>query len=52
LFESEASDGIWSGLTDNYLRVQAPAKGDLSAQYRPVTLTRFSGGIVTGKLAA
>lgn len=52
LFESEASEGVWSGLTDNYLRVQAPALGDLSAQYLPVTLTRLKGGIVTGKLAA
>ena len=52
LFESEASEGVWSGLTDNYLRVLAPATDDLSARYMPVTLTRFSGGIVTGKLAA
>ncbi len=43
LWESQSSSGIWSGLTDNYIRVYARSDEDLTNKILPVRLTKISG---------
>ncbi len=50
LFETE-KDGLWSGLTDNYIRVRVPSSESLSNQLRPVKLQAIEGMTMTGVLA-
>lgn len=54
LWEEESTPGLWSGLTDNYLRVlsRAPSGGkSLANQVSPVRLTSLSGGAVLGEIS-
>ena len=39
LWEKRSGDGIWSGLTDNYVRVYTKSSEDLTNQLLPVRLT-------------
>lgn len=50
LFEHRVRSGRLSGLTANYLRVEAPTDDALVNQIRPVTLTGILGGSCTGRL--
>jgi threonylcarbamoyladenosine tRNA methylthiotransferase MtaB len=45
---------VWSGLTDNYLRVlaAAPAELDLHNRVTPVRLTRLDGDVLWGEITA
>jgi len=38
LWEKQSSDGVWSGVTDNYIRVYAKSDQDLGNQLLPVKL--------------
>lgn len=54
LWEEESAPGLWSGLTDNYLRVlgRAPSVGtSLANQVCPVRLASLSGGALLGEIA-
>jgi len=44
------SDGIWSGLTDNYIKVYTKSDKDLTNQLLPVKLVKINGDGVWGKL--
>ena len=39
LWERELENGIWTGLTDNYIRVYSKSDEDLTNQLLPVKLT-------------
>jgi threonylcarbamoyladenosine tRNA methylthiotransferase MtaB len=49
----EGGEVVWSGLTDNYLRIQtaAPAGLDLHNRITPVRLTRVEGESLWGEMA-
>jgi len=50
--EEEGRD-VWSGLTDNYLRVMtaAPAKVDLHNRLTPLRLIRVEGDVLWGEIS-
>jgi len=48
LFETRNQSGLFTGLTDNYIRVGVPAEADLSNQLRPVRLTGAMDGLALG----
>ncbi|MBI2854946.1 MAG: tRNA (N(6)-L-threonylcarbamoyladenosine(37)-C(2))-methylthiotransferase MtaB [Chloroflexi bacterium] len=52
LWEEKAGTGvgIWSGLTDNYVRVTARSSGDLRNAVLPATLRKISGANVWGEV--
>jgi hypothetical protein len=52
LWEKEASpgSGLYTGLTDNYLRVIAPASTSVTNQIRPVRITGICGEALAGQL--
>jgi len=47
----QQSDGIWSGLTDNYIKVYTRSDEDLTNKLLPVKLVEVSGDGVWGELA-
>ncbi|GAH11674.1 unnamed protein product, partial [marine sediment metagenome] len=49
LWEKQSSDGIWSGLTDNYIRVYTKSNKDLTNKLLPVKLTKISSDGVWGE---
>ena len=51
LFESIGKDGLWTGLTDNFIRVGVAASGSLANQMRRVRLTGAMEHAALGKLA-
>ncbi len=51
LFETRTRGGLWSGLTENYLRVQAASSDDLRDCIRPVRLEKRAGESIRGELA-
>lgn len=51
LFETRNQSGLFTGLTDNYIRVGVPAESDLSNQLRPVRLTGAMDGLALGSAA-
>jgi threonylcarbamoyladenosine tRNA methylthiotransferase MtaB len=51
LFETRNQSGLFTGLTDNYIRVGVPAEADLSNQLRPVRLTGAMDGLALGSAA-
>lgn len=51
LFESTGKDGLWTGLTDNFIRVSVAGSGSLANQLRQVRLTGVMEHAVLGKLA-
>jgi len=48
LFESRHRSGLFTGLTDHYIRVGVPADDDLSNQIRSVRLTGAMDGLAIG----
>ncbi|HOW36545.1 MAG TPA: tRNA (N(6)-L-threonylcarbamoyladenosine(37)-C(2))-methylthiotransferase MtaB [Candidatus Omnitrophota bacterium] len=50
LFEQK-KDGLWTGLTDNYVRVKAGSQKNLRNQLLSVSLKQISGQAITGCLA-
>jgi threonylcarbamoyladenosine tRNA methylthiotransferase MtaB len=48
LWEKRADDGVWSGLTDNYIKVYTRSDEDLTNQLLPVTVTEMWGDGVWG----
>lgn len=51
LFESMGKDGLWTGLTDNFIRVSVAGSGSLANQLRQVRLTGVMEHAALGKLA-
>jgi threonylcarbamoyladenosine tRNA methylthiotransferase MtaB len=43
-------DPVWSGLTDNYLRVRAPSPQDLANRFTPVRLVALAGDGLRGEI--
>ena len=50
LWERRRRDGLWSGLTDNYLRVVAHAECNLHNRLAPVRLVAARDGCLVGRL--
>ncbi len=50
LWEQQSSDGTWSGLTDNYLKVYTKSNEDLSNKLLSVKLAEANGDGVWGKI--
>ncbi len=50
LWETRRADGLWSGLTDNYIRVFAHSEHSLTNSLRPARLLALDGGGVRGEL--
>jgi threonylcarbamoyladenosine tRNA methylthiotransferase MtaB len=48
LWEKQAAYGVWSGLTDNYIRVYTRSDEDLTNRLLPVTVTEVRGDGVWG----
>ncbi|HEY78828.1 MAG TPA: tRNA (N(6)-L-threonylcarbamoyladenosine(37)-C(2))-methylthiotransferase MtaB [Dehalococcoidia bacterium] len=48
LWEKRAADGVWSGLTENYIKVYTRSDEDLTNQLLPVTVTEMWGDGVWG----
>ncbi|MCP4538142.1 MAG: tRNA (N(6)-L-threonylcarbamoyladenosine(37)-C(2))-methylthiotransferase MtaB [Chloroflexi bacterium] len=48
LWEQRRRDGLWTGLTDNYLRVVAPAECDLHNRITPTQLLAVQDGHLVG----
>ena len=48
LFETRNQSGLFTGLTDNYIRVGVPAEADLNNQLTPVRLTGAMDGLALG----
>ena len=48
LWEKRSGDGVWSGLTDNYIRVYAKSDKDLTNKLLPVKLAEIRGDGVWG----
>lgn len=51
LWEDE-HDGLWSGLTDNYIRIKALSKNSLANTFRPVYLQHIDQHCLTGQIEA
>ncbi len=49
LWESQSGNEIWSGLTDNYIRVYASSDEDLTNKLLPVNVLKLSGDGVWGE---
>lgn len=52
LFESRDSDGLWTGLTGNFVRVRLAASSDLANTVHDVLVTGAMDGLAVGRLAA
>ena len=50
LFESRNKEGVWTGLTDNFVRVGVRSVEELSNTLRPVLITGVSEGLAIGHL--
>jgi threonylcarbamoyladenosine tRNA methylthiotransferase MtaB len=50
LFEDKATDGCWSGLTGEYLRVNIESTNDLANRLLQVKITSTEGDVCTGKI--
>ena len=48
LWEKQSGDGIWSGLTDNYIKVYSRSNEDLTNRLLPVKLVELRGDGVWG----
>lgn len=51
LWEHRQTDGLWSGLTDNYLRVLAQSEQELHNLITPARLTGLWDGHLTGEVS-
>ena len=52
LWEQRRRDGLWTGLTDNYLRVVAPAEYDLHNRITATRLLTAQDGHLVGEVNA
>ena len=52
LFESRDHDGLWTGVTGNYVRVGLAASSDLSDRLHDVLVTGAMDGLAVGQLVA
>jgi threonylcarbamoyladenosine tRNA methylthiotransferase MtaB len=52
LWEQRDGKGVWSGLTDNYIRVYAKSAEDLTNRLLPVKLVEIRGDGVWGEIIA
>ena len=50
LFESKNNHGIWTGLTDNYVRVGVPSSQQLSNRLQAVVISGITDGLAVGHL--
>ena len=50
LWEQRQRDGLWNGLTDNYLRVVAPATVDLRNRITATRLLAAQNGHLVGEV--
>ena len=50
LFESRNQQGVWTGLTDNYVRVGVRSSEELGNTFKPVVITGISDGLAVGHL--
>ena len=50
LFETRGEDGLWTGLTGNYVRVGVTGSDELSNRVRNVLITGVMDGLATGHL--
>ena len=50
LWEKMSADGVWSGLTDNYIRVYTRSSEDLTNKLLPVKLAKVRGDGVWGEV--
>ena len=50
LWEQQVGSGIWSGLTDNYVRVLAQSDRQLTNECFPVRVSGLNGKYVTANL--
>jgi threonylcarbamoyladenosine tRNA methylthiotransferase MtaB len=48
LFESRNHHGVWTGLTDNYVRVGVQSSEEFSNTLRPIVITGISDGLAVG----
>ena len=48
LFESRNPHGVWTGLTDNYIRVGVQSTEELTNRFRPVVITGISDRLAIG----
>ena len=51
LFETQNQHELWTGLTDNYVRVGVRASGELSNSFKSVVITGISDGLAVGHLS-
>ncbi len=49
LWEKQSGDGVWSGLTDNYIKVYTRSNKDLTNKLLPVKLVEIKGDGVWGE---
>jgi len=50
LFETPNDEGLWNGLTHNYIRVGTRSERDLTNQFMPVEITGVMDGLAVGLL--
>lgn len=50
LWEKQSGDGLWSGLTDNYIKVYTRSNGDLTNKLLPVKLVEARGDGMWGEI--
>ncbi|GJL66814.1 MAG: tRNA (N(6)-L-threonylcarbamoyladenosine(37)-C(2))-methylthiotran sferase MtaB [Nitrospirales bacterium] len=50
LFETQNSSGLWTGLTDHYIKVGVQSSDDLSNEIRSVMISGVTDGLAIGRL--
>ena len=50
LFETKNREGLWTGLTDHYVKVGVRSSEPLGNEFRPVTISGISDGLAIGHL--
>ena len=51
LFETQHASGLWTGLTDHYIKVGVESSEDLKNEMRSVIMTGATGGLALGSLS-
>ena len=50
LFETQKASGLWTGLTDHYVKVGVRSEEDLANTIRPVRISGLIDGLALGQL--
>jgi len=50
LWEKQSGDGLWSGLTDNYVKLYTRSNKDLTNQLLPIRLVEITADGVWGEV--